>query len=107
MKTQVTGLNQDVVDQFILEVSLVRPIEKIIGKLMSGDFRDCDIAWLDKKLEDFTVFACKTLGFEAHIPAPEKGRILNDYTKKQYVDRFSTLLNYFKGIISEDNKAVS
>lgn len=50
--------NNQVIDQFIIEASLIDPISKIVNQLNNGEFRDCDIKWLDAKLEKFTKFAC-------------------------------------------------
>jgi hypothetical protein len=91
--------NNPVIDQFIIEVSLIDPISKIINQLNNGEFRDCDIKWLDAKLEKFTKFACETLGIKGMMPSnidSNKFVLLNDYVKNQYVNRFSTLLGYFK-----------
>ena len=35
--------NNAAIDQFIIEASLITPIEKIISKLKNGEFRDCGI----------------------------------------------------------------
>lgn len=93
--------NTPVIDQFIIEVSLVEPVSKIIDQLKNGEFRDCDIKWLDAKLEKFTEFACKTLGINAIMPSQvesEKATTLNNYVVTQYLTRFNTLLQYFKSI---------
>ena len=91
--------NNTVIDQFIIETALISPIEKIISQLKNGEFRDCDIKWLDSKLENFIVFAAKTLGINA---IPQSGLhsetfvILNNHALVYYKDKFNTLLNYFK-----------
>ena len=91
--------NNSVIDQFIIETSLINPIEKIISQLKNGEFRDCDIKWLDSKLENFISFAAKTLGISVMLPSKihsEKFVILNNYALVYYKDKFNTLLNYFK-----------
>ena len=91
--------NNAAIDQFIIEMSLITPIEKILLQLKNGDFRDCDIKWLDSKLENFIEFAAKTLGINAIMPnklESETFTILNNYALRYYKDKFSTLLNYFK-----------
>ena len=91
--------NNPVIDQFIIEATLIDPISKIVNQLNNGEFRDCDIKWLDAKLEKFTKFACETLGIKGMMPSDvnrEKFTLLNDYVKNQYINRFSTLLGYFK-----------
>lgn len=84
--------------QFIIETSIIDPISKIIDQLKTSDFRDCDIKWLDNKLDAFTKLACDTLGFDIILPDHDNGKTLNDYTRAQYLCRFSTLLAYFKTI---------
>jgi hypothetical protein len=91
--------NSPAIDQFIIEATLIDPISKIVNQLNNGEFRDCDIKWLDAKLEKFTKFACETLGINGMMPSDvnrEKFTLLNDYVKNQYINRFSTLLGYFK-----------
>ena len=93
--------NNAAIDQFIIEASLITPIEKIISKLKNGEFRDCDIKWLDAKLEHFIVFASKTLGINAITPSAlhsDTFVILNEYALVYYKEKFTTLLNYFKNI---------
>lgn len=91
--------NSSVINDFIIDVTLIQPVSKIIKGLEDGIYRDCDIKWLDTKLEAFTRLACKTLGI-AFLVAPDIGHfeLLNDYVKNQYISRFNTLLNYFKTI---------
>jgi hypothetical protein len=90
-----------VINQFIIEASLINPVSKIINQLNNGEFRDCDIKWLDNKLENFTKFACETLGISVLTPSgigSEKYTLLNDYVKNKYIKHFNTLLDYFKSI---------
>lgn len=91
--------NNPVIDQFIIEAYLIGPVSKIISQLKNGEFRDCDIKWLDAKLENFTIFACETLGIKATMLGDSYGgkyTLLNDYVKSQYLNRFNILLDYFK-----------
>lgn len=93
---QATGNN--VIDQFIIESALISPVNKIIEKLQAGHFRDCDIKWLNTKLENFTKFACQTLGIEvstASIFETEKETVMNKFVSDRYIKRFTTLLEYF------------
>ncbi len=87
------------INQFIIQTVLITPIEDIITKLEKKEFRDCDIKWLDKKLENFTEFACETLGIKVSMPSQIEGKevtLLNDYLVTQYSNLFNTLLTYFK-----------
>lgn len=94
-------LQKETVDQFILEMTLIDPIEKIISKLHNHEFRDCDIKWLDNKLECFIEFAAETLNLKisAHVKSESTGHIMNDYVRKSFIDKFTNLLNYFKNLI--------
>jgi len=87
-----------VIEQFIIEETLITPIEKIINQFKNLEFRDCDIKWLNGKLETYTKLAAQTLGMTIHLPETGlNGRVLNDHVKNIYISRFTTLLNYFKG----------
>jgi hypothetical protein len=92
--------NNAAIDQFIIEVSLIDPITKIINQLNKGEFRDCDIKWLDTKLENFVDFAAKTLGINAVAQQREsvKPVYMNSYAIEYYGKYFNQLLNYFKTI---------
>lgn len=89
-----------VIDQFIIEAYLIYPVSKIVNQIKSREFRDCDINWLDAKLENFTKFACKTLAISlpTAIDFEKEGVTLNDYVLNQYLKRFSILLEYFKTV---------
>lgn len=86
------------IDQFIIEVSLINPINKILNQLKNGEFRDCDTKWLDKKLEGFVEFAAKTLNINGVMPQREsvKPSYMNSYAIEYYSKHFNHLLNYFK-----------
>jgi len=95
----MTTTNNKAIDQFIIEATLISPVSKIVSQLKNGEFRDCDIKWLDTKLENFTKFALETLGIKGLMLSDvnsEKYATLNDYVKNQYLTRFETLLSYFK-----------
>ena len=88
-------------DQFIIEMSLVAPVNTIIEKLRNGNFRDCDIKWLNSKLENFTKFACQTLEIEistSGIFETEKETVMNKFVTDRFIKRFTTLLEYFATI---------
>ena len=79
---------------------MIDPIEKIISQLNAREFRDCDISWLDNKLENYIELGAKTLGFNGLILPSQVGADkflhLNEYTLSKYVERFTALLKYFK-----------
>lgn len=84
--------------KFIIETVLIDPIAKIISQIENGEMRDCDIKWIDSKLEKFTSFAAETLGIKITIGSDnqEKFQQMNEYVRVYYVKKFTTLLNYFK-----------
>ena len=85
-------------DNFVIQVFLLDPIEKIISQLKNKEFRDCDIDWLNKKLETFVELACQTLGEKVTLPSQistEDYKILNNYLYKKYLNYFQILLDYF------------
>ena len=91
----------DVVNKFIIDVTLIDPIKSTIDGLKNGKYRNIDINYLDKKLEHFTTVACKMLNIDfsgSVIENDRSGVILNDYIKNQYIERFTVLLLYFGGI---------
>lgn len=83
------------VDNFIFETALIAPITDIIAKLNDGQFRDCDIAWLNNKLKKYTDFALQTMGKEIEV-GEAVGGVMNEYNKKRFISYFTTLLDYFK-----------
>ena len=91
----------DVVNKFIIDVTIIDPIKSIIDGLKNGKYLNIDINYLDKKLEHFTAVACKMLNIDfsgTMIENDRSGVILNDYIKNIYIERFTTLLRYFEGI---------
>lgn len=83
------------VDNFIFETVLIAPITDIIAKLNDGQFRDCDIAWLNNKLKKYTDFAIQTMGKEIVVGC-EVGGVMNDHNRNRFISYFTTILNYFK-----------
>lgn len=96
------NLENPAVQQFIIEMTLIDPIKDIISKLNKGEFRDCDIKWLDIKLENFISFACETLNINFTKPSQlfgETFKYINDYSKTKYLERFELLQKYFTTFI--------
>lgn len=85
----------DIINKFIIQVVLVTPISAIVSKLKNREYRDCDISWLNSKMEAFTLLACETLHLYICL-SENDATTMNDYTTNQYVDRFTVLLGYFK-----------
>jgi hypothetical protein len=101
MRTTTLNTENDVVNKFIINVTLIDPIKSIIDGLKNGKYRNIDINYLDKKLEHFTAFACKMLNIDLPSTTLEndrRGVILNDYIKNQYIERFTVLLQYFESV---------
>lgn len=90
----------ELINQFIIDVSLIEPVQKIINQLENGEFRNCDLKWLENKLENFVEFAAKTLNINGVISQPEsvKPAYMNEYAVKYYLKYFNQLLDYFKSI---------
>jgi hypothetical protein len=85
-------------NEFIISITLISPLEDIISKLNKFEFRDCDIKWLDKKLEKFTEFAAKTFGINTVMAQTEsvKPTYMNGYAYQYYLNYFTKLLTYFR-----------
>lgn len=96
------ALSNDTVNQFIINVQLIEPVQKIVDNLKEKNYRESDIKWLNEKLKNYTELALKILGikvaFYAEPPTSEKGVKLNDFTYGRFLHYFTTLLNCFKSI---------
>ena len=94
----MTTTNNTAIDQFIIEITLIDPVTKILKQLENGEFRDCDIKWLDSKLESFVEFTAKTLGINGVMSQREsvKPACMNGYAFEYYSKYFTTILSYFK-----------
>jgi hypothetical protein len=89
--------NNPAINQFIINQCLIEPVSKILIGLNNREYRDCDIKWLNDKLDEFTNFACETLQIKVIMPIiDDRLNILNDYLINRYIEYFRTLLNYFK-----------
>lgn len=84
------------VNNFIIWAILINPLTDIVSKLKTGNFRDCDIKWLDGKLCTFTELACKTLSKDLIIPDCTGLTMMNNYATDIYINRFETLLGFFE-----------
>ena len=90
-------MKNEAINRFIIEAVLIDTINEIIFKLKNKEFRDCDIRWLNDKLNKFTAFAAKTLGIKfPEIELISNAGVLNDYTTARFIEAFTRLLNYFK-----------
>lgn len=86
-------------NELIFEITLINPIESILIKLQNKEFRDCDIKWLNSKLENFTKIAINTFEEKIILPSQtpmETLTVLNDFNYNLYIKYFDTLLSYFK-----------
>jgi len=91
--------NQSVLNSFIIEVQLINPITKIVSQLENKEFRDCDIKWLDSKLEGFINLTCQTLGVQTSIVSKSESvspKYMGGYAIEYYTKYFNMLLDYFK-----------
>lgn len=100
MTTNLNQTNNPEINKFIIQVTLLDPIQKIIDGLKLRTFRDCDIGWLDNKLHTFIDLAVKTL--DINLPPmidTRQDRIMNDYTiHEHYLTRFIKLHDYFTSL---------
>ena len=104
MKEKKYNGENDTINQFIIEMTLINPVSDIVKKLKNNEFRDCDIAYLDRKLMAYTSFACKTLNINISINDLGGKRdeiIMNDFISRLYISRFEMLLKYFENICGE------
>lgn len=89
--------SNDTINSFIIQVTLIEPVQEIISKLENGNFRDCDIKWLDEKLHKFVSFSAETLGVKINSSIQEsKFPFFNEYAKEYYLKYFNQILAYFK-----------
>ena len=88
---------ENLINQFIIDTTIIHPLEKIISEFDNKNIRDCDIDWLNKQLDKFTELAAKSLflDFET-ISTSNDNTILTDFWRKKYYYYFTTLLNFFK-----------
>lgn len=96
-------LNQEIVNDFIINTVLISPIDEIIEKLNMGDFRDCDIKWLDDRLEKYIRFAAETLGVKVpSLPESSHYPCFNQHNSNIYLEKFNILLNYFTYLSNDE-----
>lgn len=88
------------IENFFIAQLTVDPIASIMDGLKSGKYRDCDIQWLNGKLFTYTDIAAKTFGLKINAPVDQQFKILNDYTKNYYTQKFSTLHDFFKTFLN-------
>lgn len=85
--------------EFFIEMMTVYPIEKIITQLENREFRDCDIKWLNKKLNTYTGVALEIMGKEIKLgEAVSENGIMNDNVYGTFLKYFKTLHKFFKSI---------
>ena len=70
------------------------------NQLNTKEIRDCDIKWLDTKLNNFILFAAQTLNINCVISDVEKNKcsVMNEYAYNYYTEKFTKLLAYFKSV---------
>lgn len=92
--------NNDIISNLYLDVLLIEPISKILLQLKNKEFRDCDIKWLDNKLETYFNITSQTLGLNISVinqPDSVKPKHINtEYSTQYYLKYFTNLIEYFK-----------
>lgn len=94
---------QNLVDNLVIEMTLVDPIQKIVKGLNDGEYyRESDVKWLQEKLHSYIEIAAKTLGVEQHlltnIPVG-KFTTMNEPAKDYFKTYFSQLLQFFQSVL--------
>ena len=82
-------------DSLIFEVTIISPLTEIVSKLESKEFRDCDIDWLNEKLEKYTELALEVLDKKINLSRAIGGN-MNDTNYARFLNYFRTLLKFFK-----------
>lgn len=83
-----------VVSNFIVDMMILTPVKDIISKLETGNFRDCDVKWLNDRLNHFVKLSLETLGRENVIVGEITGS-MNEYNNVKFIKYFKTILKYF------------
>lgn len=91
-------LNKNEVATFIIDVSIIDPLQSIIDRLEESKFRDVDIPWLNEQLKKFTKIAIESLGHKKTLPPIPKFYLINTYVTEWYVKNFTILINFFKSV---------
>jgi hypothetical protein len=93
---KITEQNKEDLKQWLtLEFLFVQPIEKIVKRLESKEYGDGDIDYLENRLDNFMDIAAKALDVTGRI-SHESFTVMNEYTRKKYIEYFSILLMFFK-----------
>ena len=89
--------NETSIYNFIIDASFIEPTNKIINKLNNREFRNCDIKWLDDKLDKYIQFVAEKLNIKLTIKQSEsvKPKYMNTYAYEYY----NQLLIFFKIIL--------
>ncbi len=100
MKKFTYSGENDTINKFIVDVVFIEHLRGIIEKLKGGEFGGLDVKYLDKELHKYTLFSCSVLGIDFHgiVESGRGDKIMNDYIKNQYVERFTTLLKFFESV---------
>jgi hypothetical protein len=96
----MTDTKQQIIDEFVIEMVLLKPIGDIIIKLENREFMDCDISWLNNKLNNFAAFSLETMGKKVPMiyNLIDNSSVMNRYVAERFINAFQTLLDYFKNI---------
>jgi hypothetical protein len=93
------GLSLDVVQSFVVRTSFVEPIEKILAKLKSRDYRDCDAKWLYGRLGRFIEAVAVTLDINPALileSENDKAEVMSEVQYNYFTENFEILLEHFK-----------
>lgn len=91
--------NSKCIDDLIYDLILIEPLKKIISSLEKGGYRDCDIKWLNEKLEKYTNFTMETLNKNIKVgKLVSDDAVMNTRVKNRFLKCFKTILNYFESV---------
>lgn len=89
---------EQLIDDLLYHVTVIKPLKDIVEGLEKETFRDCDIDWLDTKRMEFTNLAVQAIGKD--IPQDFKvdkveGK-MNDRNKTMFLKHFKILQEFFE-----------
>lgn len=92
-----TTKDKELIDNFIIDTLVISPIEKIINGLKAHEYGERDIPYLNEKLRLYTEMVCNLLDIH-NADLRDEDCVMNDYVRNRYIERFTTLLLFFKNI---------
>lgn len=108
MKTDESIVNKYIKNEFVYKVMIIDPLLDIISKLEKGEFRDCDMKWLNANLNKYVDIALCSINNGQKYSTLINGvnlnnglireSVLNEFNKERFIKAFKILLEYFRSI---------